>query len=267
MRGGQSAYGAVDVDVDLAERGQGQHQRRSHLLELAPYQIGRGRVAQRQPYHRVESRTLSLRAAREPWPGFRQLEGQPEDGYVACSLGDLGRQFGDSGHQVAGAGRRPHHTAGRAVGQGGDGRLVRHGDHGGEADPEPADGVLAALCRGAQRRQRLDPGRVQRGSSVRGGQYPVAQPQQQPPRKAGSGRGVGGVLGEFDDDPVAVAAEREVLLGVRVLPEPRRGGRPCGENPVTQARRPVWIYHVTPRPAQLWPSASSSSAPPGLVLS
>ncbi len=66
--------------------------------------------------------------------------------------------------------------------------------------------------------------------------------------------GVGGVLGEFDDEAVAVAAEGEVLLGVGVLPEPG-GGRapgvehtppqPCGAEGVgSVGRRPDADAHV-----------------------
>ncbi|MFC7470017.1 hypothetical protein ACFQVA_24285 [Actinomadura keratinilytica] len=43
---------------------------------------------------------------------------------------------------------------------------------------------------------------------------------------ARAGRGVGGVLGQFDDEAVAVAAEGEVFLGVGVLAESGRGGGP-----------------------------------------
>ena len=61
---------------------------------------------------------------------------------------------------------------------------------------------------------------------------PVArQFQPQPPGHAGAPRGVGGVLRELDQQPVAVAAADQVLLGVRVLPEPGRRGGPGGEHP------------------------------------
>jgi hypothetical protein len=42
----------------------------------------------------------------------------------------------------------------------------------------------------------------------------------------GADGGVGGVLREFDDHPVAVAAEGVILLGVGVLAEPGGGGGP-----------------------------------------
>ena len=49
--------------------------------------------------------------------------------------------------------------------------------------------------------------------------------------------GVGGVLGELDDQPVAVAAEAEVLLGVRVLAQAGRARRPRRPAPGRGCRR------------------------------
>ena len=80
---------------------------------------------------------------------------------------------------------------------------------------------VVAFGRGAQRRQRFDAGRVEWRPGVRGAQLGAVERQAQPRPDPGTSSGVGGVLGEFDDDPVAIAAEDEVLLGVGVLAKPR----------------------------------------------
>ncbi|MEJ2579666.1 MAG: hypothetical protein P8Z68_11340 [Kineosporiaceae bacterium] len=54
----------------------------------------------------------------------------------------------------------------------------------------------------------------------------------EPAGRTGPGCGIGGVLGEFDDETIPVTPEGEVFLGVGVLPEPDRGVRPRGEYPV-----------------------------------
>ena len=71
----------------------------------------------------------------------------------------------------------------------------------------------------------------------------AGEPQQQPARDAGARGGVGGVLRELDDHAVAVVAAGVVLLGVGVLPQPRRGdaatppGRPRAGRPSRRRRR------------------------------
>ena len=66
---------------------------------------------------------------------------------------------------------------------------------------------------------------------------PVPQRQPQPPGHPAARRGVGGVLRELHDDPVPVPAERVVLLGVGVLAEPARRGRPGVKHPGAQSTR------------------------------
>ena len=87
--------------------------------------------------------------------------------------------------------------------------------------------VAVPLGGGAERGQRLDAGRVQRGAGVGGDEDARRrQGQPQPARHPGPGGGVGGVLRQLDDEAVPVAAEGEVLLGVGVLTEPGRDWRP-----------------------------------------
>ena len=64
----------------------------------------------------------------------------------------------------------------------------------------------------------------------------VPQGQRQPARHAGPQRRVRGVLRQLHDQLVAVAAERQVLLGVCVPAGPRRRGRP-GSRPAPQRFR------------------------------
>lgn len=135
-----------------------------------------------------------------------------------------------------------------------DRRLVAHREDGGESDPEAADRRVGVGCFGAgslggraQRTQGLDTGGVQRGAGVGGDEYggivALARPQREPEpaRHTGAGRRVCGVLGEFDDEAVAVTAQREVLLGVGVLAESGGGGGPGIEHAAPQAGRPEGI--------------------------
>lgn len=126
-----------------------------------------------------------------------------------------------------------------------DGRFVADGDDGGETDTEPPDGGLVplALGGGAQGAERFDTGRVEGRAGVGGHEHggtlgrggPQGEPE--PAGGAGAGGGVGGVLRQLDDQAVTVAAEREVLLGVGVLPE--TGGTRPQEASTARRSRPV----------------------------
>ena len=108
------------------------------------------------------------------------------------------------------------------------------------------------LARRPQRGQRLDPGRVQRRPGVGGGQRPVAQRQPQPPGHPGPGGRVGRVLRQLHHDPVPVAAERVVLLGVGVLTEPRGRRRPGVEHPAAQRGGGKGIVQPVRHSPTLW---------------
>ncbi len=148
--------------------------------------------------------------------------------------------------QVAGLGQRPAHPAVPAD----EGGLVGDGQDGGEADPEPADRVVArvSLGGGAQGGQRLDTARVERGAGVGGDEDAVAQGEPEPAGHAGARGGVGGVLRQLDDQPVAVAAEDEVLLRVGVLTEPGRARRPGIQHPAPQTCRAERVGTLGGRP-------------------
>ncbi len=153
---------------------------------------------------------------------------EPQEGYVAVAAAQFVAEAravpGGFGGQFAGLGEGPADAAVAAE----DGGLVAHGEDGGEADAEAADGAgaLLALGGGAERRQRFGARRVQRGAGVGGGEDGGAlvvgrvQGEAEAAGDASAVGGVGGVLRQFHDEPVAVAAEREVLFGVRVLAEP-----------------------------------------------
>ncbi|CAM5300095.1 hypothetical protein STANM309S_04303 [Streptomyces tanashiensis] len=196
--------------------------------------------------------------------GCGALGGQrePEQRHVAVAAAQFVAEAravpGGLGGQFARLGEGPPDAAVPAQ----DGGLVGDGEDGGEADAEAAHGAvgLLALGRGAEGGERLGARGVQRGAGVRGGENGGAlvvrgvQGQPETAGDTGAVGGVGGVLGEFDDEAVAVAAERQVLLGVGVLAEP--GGRgapgvehappqPCGAEGIgSVGRRPDADAHV-----------------------
>jgi len=110
--------------------------------------------------------------------------------------------------------RRQHQTGGRLA--------VLLTESAVQYPDRPAVRGIPALARRPQGGQRLNSGGVERRPGVQRGQRPVPQRQPQPPRDAAADGRVRRVLRELHDDPVPVPAERVVLLGVGVLPEPAR---------------------------------------------
>jgi len=77
----------------------------------------------------------------------------------------------------------------------------------------------------------LDAVGIQRRADVGGEKHVAVEAE---PEVTGYARGccrVRGVLGQFDQQPVAVAAEDQILFGIRVLPEPRRRSGPGIQHP------------------------------------
>jgi hypothetical protein len=210
--GHHPAY-AVDLDRDLGQGGQREQQRVVHLAELAAHQLDRSRVAQWEQDGRGEA--AHRPAGRRP--------GQPEHRQLATAPARLVRERVDLGDGAPGPVGVPPDGAGLGQHLG----AVGDGQDGTEPHAEATDGAVVALAGGAQRAERLDTGRVQRGAGVRGCQDAAGERQEQAAGAAVAGRGVGGVLGQLHNDPVAVAAAHQVVLGVRVLTEPgrRRGPR------------------------------------------
>ncbi|CAM5703595.1 hypothetical protein STENM327S_02857 [Streptomyces tendae] len=237
---GEGARLVARLDHHLRQARQGEQQGVVHTVQEAFGEVGGGRVAQRQDDGRV------VRGGGAALCGERQ----PQQRDVAVAPPDLvaepGAVPGGVGGQVAGLGQGPADPAVPAD----HGGLVGDGQDGGEADPEPADRSLhrVPLGGGAQRGQRLHAGRVERGAGVGGDEDAVAQGQPEPARHTGPRGGVGGVLREFDDQPVAVAAEDEVLLRVGVLTEAGRARRPRVQHPAPQTRRPERVRAFVGRP-------------------
>ncbi|MGX1513052.1 hypothetical protein RKD44_004340 [Streptomyces collinus] len=237
---GEGAYLVPGLDHHLRQARQGEQQGVVHAVQEPLGEVGGGRVAQRQDDGRVVG------------GGGAALGGerQPQQRDVPVAAADLvpeaGAVPGGVGGQVAGLGQGPAHPAVPAD----DGGLVGDGQDGGETDPEPADRTVrrVPLRGGAQGGQRLDAGRVERGAGVGGDEDAVAQGEPEPSGHAGACGGVGGVLREFDDQPVAVAAEDEVLLRVGVLTEPGRARRPGVQHPAPQTCRAERIGTLGGRP-------------------
>ncbi|CAM5534022.1 hypothetical protein SALBM135S_04823 [Streptomyces alboniger] len=229
----QGAYGAVrGLDADLLKTRQGEEQGVVHGVEQPGDEVLRGGVAQGQD----DDGVVSL--------GGGALGGhrQAQERYVAVPAADLvaesrAEACGPRG-QFAGLGQGPADAAGAPD----DGGFVADGEHGGEAHAEAADAVpllglalLLPLGGGAEGGEGLDAGGVQRGAAVGRGEDAVAERQGEPAGDTGAGRGVGGVLGQLDDEAVAVAAEGEVLLGVGVLAEAGGGRGPRVEDSAAEA--------------------------------
>ena len=200
-----------------------------------------GRRAAARPGPAAASRSGSTTSgveARPPGAAPSAREGQPQHAARGPPRPrQLGREPGDRGrHGVAGrAPRRPAHRR-RCAER--DGRLVgdRERRRRSRRRTGPRPPAVVALGRGPQRGQRLHPGGVERRAGVGGAQHARrAASSRSRPGYAGAGGRVGGVLRQLDDQPVAVAAEGEVLLGVGVLAEPRGRGRPRGEDPARAA--------------------------------
>jgi hypothetical protein len=219
----------VDLDDDLFETGEGEQQRVVDRPQQPFGEVGGGGVAQRQD----DGGVVRVRG------GALGGERQPQQRYVTVAPPDLvpeaGAVPGGLGGQLPRLGQRPPHAAVPAD----DGGLVGDGEDGGEPDAEPPDGLLVGLPlrRRAQGGQRLDPGRVQRRAGVGGDEHTVTEGEPQPSGHPGPGRRVGGVLREFDDEPVPIAPEDQVLLGVGVLPEPGGAGGPGVQHSTPQTCR------------------------------
>lgn len=238
---------ARGLDDDLAQPGQGQQQGVVDAREQPLDEVLGGGVAQRE----YDDGVVAVGGG--ALGGQRQAQQRDVAVAAAQLVAEAGAADGGAAGQFAGLGQGPADPAVAAE----DGRFVGHGEDGGEADAEPADARARArgavreggfpLGGGAQGAQRLHARRVQRGPGVGDGQHRVpalarVQGDAHPAGDLGAGRGVGGVLGELDDEPVPVAAERQVLLGVGVLAEPGRARSPGVEHPAPQPGRAEGVH-------------------------
>jgi hypothetical protein len=134
-----------------------------------------------------------------------------------------------------------------------EGGFVGHGDDGGEADAETADRAVGASRFAEARSVESDSTPVASSGApvLAAHEDAVAEGEPEPAGHSGAGGGVGGVLRELDDEPVPVAAEDEVLLGVGVLPEPGRAGRPGVEHPTPQTGGPERVGTLGSGPHEL----------------
>jgi hypothetical protein len=222
------------VDVDLDEVGQREQQVRGACRgggeECTRIDAG----AHRQPDLGVVpgGRRGLLRTG---WPheaqhgelaaAARELGGRP--GQLADGL--RGRQGGERG-----AAARSDHPG-----------FVGHPEHGREADAEPAHRArVVPLGRGAQGRERRNPGRVERDAGVGHAQLAVDEEDAQTSGDPGRAGGVRGVLRELDEPRIGVPAEAQVFLGVGVFAEPRGRVRPGREGGRAQGRGAEGVGHA-----------------------
>ena len=240
-------FEAHAADRDLDEVGQGEQQVRRG---------GRGGGQQRV---RVEARAQRQADLRRVAVGRRQLvrarrPHQPQHRQLTVAAGQLGGRAGQLADGVRGRRGRERDAAVH----GDDPGRVGQREHRGEADPEPPHRPrVVPLRRGPQRGERADARGVQRRAGVRHTQLAVFHGDPEPARDTRGPRGVGGVLRELDAPRVRVSPEPQVLLGVRVFPEP--GGRvgPGGEHAGPQRRRTERIAAEVGRHRE--PAGSSSS--------
>jgi hypothetical protein len=240
------------VDLDGGQAGKRQQQGVVDLGEQPAHQVDGRLVAQSEDDGRVEpARRLAL-------GGERQAQYR----HVPVSAAELG---GESGVVLRGLGDELCRVAAgeaHAARTGDHDRLVADREHGRKTHAEPSDARVVALGGGAQRGQRLHSLFGERSTCVRrdqdGGlkQVAFAEGQPKPAGYARAGRGVSGVLRELHDQPVAVAAERVVLLGVGILAEPYGRGGPGREHALANRRhrRCEGIVH---------PASMSHRAPDG----
>ncbi|TFV68888.1 hypothetical protein E4P39_21990 [Blastococcus sp. CT_GayMR19] len=167
---------------------------------------------------------------------------------------------GPRGAEPHATGRRQHHG------------LVAHRQDRGEADAEPPDAArIVPLGRRPQGYQSLYAAVVQRDAGVGRQEDVPGQFQAQPPGDAGPEGGVGGVLCQLDQQPVAVAAADQVLLGVGVLPEAGRGIGPGGEHATADPRgvegvaRPASGLALHGRASRRGPARRGTSPPSSVV--
>jgi hypothetical protein len=232
---------AVALHRHLDQAGEGQQQRVVDLVEQTAGQVLGCGVAQRQH----DDGVVALRG------GALGGQRQPQQRDVAVAAAQLLGEARLLGGQAPGLRERPADPARTAQ----HGRLVRHREHRREPDTEPPDRrprgrgpggrrAVLALGRGPQRGERFDALGVQRGAGVRGAEHALAQRQPQPPRHPRPRGRVGGVLRELDHQAVPVAAEGQLLLGIRVLTEPRGGRGPCLQHPPPQTGCPELVHRV-----------------------
>ena len=186
---------------------------------------------------------------------------QAQHGELSLTANQLRGRAGQLAHGVRGRRGREGDPAVHRD----DPRGVRQREHRGEPDAEPPDRPrVVPLRRRPQRGERGDTGGVQRRAGVRDPQLAALDGDPHPSRDAGGPRGIGRVLRQLHAPGVGVAAEPQVLLGVRVFPE--AGGRvgPGGEDARPQCRgveRVVDARHVlAPAGSSSTPSSYTSSA-------
>ncbi|UOX88081.1 hypothetical protein MUY14_41345 [Amycolatopsis sp. FBCC-B4732] len=123
---------------------------------------------------------------------------------------------------------------GNPTGAGNDPRFVRNGPHGGKADPEPPDG-LAGLPGSPQRGKRSNTPSVKRRPGVGEPEFPsIHKGRPNPPRLPSGHGGVGGVLGELDEEPIPIGPDPQVALDVGVFDQPSRRVPPSAQRRLTK---------------------------------
>ena len=233
---------AVRVDGDFGEPWEGQQQRLAGLRELQGQTGASVRVAELQDDCAVET------VGRAGAVGERQ----PQQRHPVVAAGQFFREFrvgparGDE--LVVDEGGGPVAVPPHCPVPGRKYHVVAERGDRGEADPEAAHRSGVAFRGGTQRGQGLHAFGGERGTGVRGGELSAAEPQNEASPPAGALGGVRGVLRQFHDDTVAVAAEGVVVFSVGVFPEARGGSSPAVEDPRAQVGDAERVGHSVRHP-------------------
>ncbi|MBE1500589.1 hypothetical protein H4696_007689 [Amycolatopsis lexingtonensis] len=128
------------------------------------------------------------------------------------------------------------------TGTGDNARFIGNGPHGGEPDPELPDG-LAGLPGSPKRGKRSNTPSIERRTGVGEPEFPVHKGHLHAPRHTGGHGGIGGVLGQLDEEPIPIGPDPQIALDVGVFDEPRRRVPPSTQRRLT---KPTGTERIAP---------------------
>ncbi|EOD66796.1 hypothetical protein H480_19830 [Amycolatopsis vancoresmycina DSM 44592] len=151
--------------------------------------------------------------------------GQAQDGNVPVDARGFPGTFGGEGNTAGG---------------GENARLIGNGPHGGKADTEAPYGATG-LTGGPQRSERRNTPRIERRTGVGESEFGVHKGHPNPTGHPTGHGSIGGVLGEFDEEPIPIGTNAKITLDVGVLDEPSGRLPPRTQGGVPKRRGPKRI--------------------------